>query len=136
MLGVGVNGHIGFNEPASSLASRTRIKTLTRETIEVNRQYFEDTSEQPQLAVTMGIGTIMDARHVLLLATGESKADAVYRLVEGPVTASCPASMLQMHERVTVLLDAAAAAQLELRDYYDWVAAQTRALLDAFGESR
>jgi glucosamine-6-phosphate deaminase len=136
LLGVGINGHIGFNEPASSLASRTRIKTLTRETIEANRQYFDDPSEQPQLAVTMGIGSIMDARQVLLLATGESKARAVRQLVEGPVSARCPASMLQMHERATVLLDTQAAAHLELRDYYDWVAAQKRALLAAFGESR
>ena len=135
LLGVGANGHIGFNEPTSSLASRTRIKTLTRATIDANRQYFDDPSKQPQLAVTMGIATIMDARHVVLLATGERKSDAVRRLVEGPVTASCPASILQMHERVTVLLDAAAAARLELRDYYDWVAAQKRALLATFGES-
>jgi glucosamine-6-phosphate deaminase len=77
----------------------------------------------------------MDARQVLLLATGESKAEAVQQLVEGPVSARCPASMLQMHERATVLLDTQAAARLELRDYYDWVAAQKRALLDAFGES-
>ena len=133
LLGVGVNGHIGFNEPASSLASRTRIKTLTRETIEANRQYFEDPSRQPQLAITMGIGSIMDARKILLLATGDSKADAVERLVEGPVSARCPASMLQLHERVTVLLDTKAAARLELRDYYDWVAAQKRAVFDRFG---
>lgn len=136
VLGVGVNGHIGFNEPASSLASRTRIKTLTRETIEANRQYFADPAMQPQLAITMGIGTIMDAHEVLLLATGESKAEAVQQLVEGPVTASCPASMLQLHARVTVLLDAPAAARLERRDYYGWVAAQKRALLKRFGESR
>ena len=136
VLGVGANGHIGFNEPASSLASRTRIKTLTRETIAANRQYFDDPSEQPQLAVTMGIGSILDAREILLLATGETKAEAVRRLVEGPVTASCPASALQMHQRVTVLLDAAAGARLELRDYYDWVAAQKRALQDRFGETR
>jgi glucosamine-6-phosphate deaminase len=135
VLGVGVNGHIGFNEPASSLASRTRIKTLTRETIEVNRPLFDDPAAQPRLAITMGIATIMEAREVLLLATGESKADAVHRLVEGPVSARCPASILQMHEKVTVLLDEASAARLELRDYYDWVAAQKRALFDAFGES-
>jgi len=136
VLGVGVNGHIGFNEPASSLASRTRIKTLTRETIEVNRPLFDDLSKQPQLAITMGIATITEAREILLLATGESKADAVHRLVEGPVSARCPASILQMHEKVTVLLDEPAAAQLELRDYYDWVAAQKRALLDKFGAPR
>jgi len=134
VLGVGGNGHIGFNEPASSLASRTRIKTLTRETIEANRKYFDDPASQPQLAITMGIATIMEAREILLLATGESKADAVHQLVEGPVSARCPASMLQLHEKVTVLLDGAAAARLELRDYYDWVAAQKRRLLAAFGE--
>ena len=99
-------------------------------------QYFNDPSEQPHLAVTMGIGSILDAREILLLATGETKAEAVRRLVEGPVTASCPASALQMHQRVTVLLDAAAGARLELRDYYDWVAAQKRALQDRFGETR
>jgi glucosamine-6-phosphate deaminase len=135
VLGVGVNGHIGFNEPASSLASRTRIKTLTRETIEANRQYFDDPAQQPQLAITMGIASIMEAREILLLATGESKAEAVHRLIEGPVSSRCPASILQMHEKVTVLLDDAAAARLELRDYYDWVAAQKRALLDAFGDA-
>ena len=134
ILGVGGNGHIGFNEPASSLASRTRIKTLTRETIEANRPLFDDPSRQPQLAITMGIATIMEAREILLLATGENKAEVVRRLVEGPVSARCPASILQMHEKVTVLLDQAAAALLELRDYYDWVATQKRALLDAFGE--
>ena len=80
LLGVGVNGHIGFNEPASSLASRTRIKTLTRETIEANRPHFDDPAKQPQLAITMGIASIMDAREILLLATGESKADAVREL--------------------------------------------------------
>ena len=136
VLGVGVNGHIGFNEPASSLASRTRIKTLTRETIAANRRYFDDPADQPQLAITMGIGTIMDAREVLLLATGDSKSETVHRLVEGPVTASCPASMLQLHERATVMLDTEAAARLERRDYYDWVAAQKRAVLKRFGEDR
>ncbi len=136
VLGVGANGHIGFNEPASSLASRTRIKTLTRETIAANRKYFDDPATQPQLAITMGIGTIMDARGILLLATGDGKAEAVHRLVEGPVTASCPASILQMHANVTVLLDEPAAARLALRDYYDWVAAQRRALLDALGAPR
>ena len=122
-------------QPASSLASRTRIKTLTRETIEANRPHFDDPAKQPQLAITMGIASIMDAREILLLATGESKADAVRELVEGPVSARCPASMLQMHERVTVVLDTKAAARLELRDYYDWVAAQKRAVLDRFGGS-
>lgn len=133
LLGLGRNGHIGFNEPASSLRSRTRVKTLTRETIAANRQYFDDPTSQPQLAVTMGIGTIMDAREILLLATGESKAAAVRQLVEGPVAAMWPATMLQLHEKVTVLLDDAAAAQLELREYYDWVATQKQRLLAACG---
>ncbi len=122
VLGIGRNGHIGFNEPTSSLNSRTRIKTLTRETIAANK----DPSAQPQLAVTMGIATIMDARQIVLLATGEEKAEAVKRAIEGPVSAMCPASILQMHETVSVLLDEAAASKLALRDYYDWIATQKK----------
>lgn len=124
VLGIGRNGHIGFNEPTSSLNSRTRIKTLTRETIAANRQYFKDPAAQPQLAVTMGIATIMDARQVVLLATGKDKAEAVRQSIEGPISAMCPASILQMHETVSVLLDEAAASALTLRDYYDWIAEQ------------
>ena len=129
VLGIGQNGHIGFNEPSSSLNSRTRIKTLTRETIENNRQYFDDPDSQPQLAITMGIATIMDARQILLLATGEAKAEAVRQSIEGAVSASCPASILQMHERVVVLLDEPAASKLERLDYYLWVQDQKRRLL-------
>ena len=129
LLGIGANGHIGFNEPTSSLNSRTRIKTLTRETIESNRRFFEDAARQPQLAITMGIATIMDAREILLIATGEAKAEAVRKAIEGPVSAMCPASVLQLHERVTMLLDAAAASALERRDYYQWVQEQKRRLL-------
>ncbi|HNP65510.1 MAG TPA: glucosamine-6-phosphate deaminase [Woeseiaceae bacterium] len=124
VLGIGHNGHIGFNEPTSSLKSRTRIKTLTRETISANKQYFKDPAAQPQLAVTMGIATIMDARRIMLLATGKEKAEAVRQTIEGPVSAMCPASILQMHEAVSVLLDEAAASALTLRDYYDWIAEQ------------
>jgi glucosamine-6-phosphate deaminase len=134
VLGIGRNGHIGFNEPASSLRSRTRVKTLTRETIEANRKDFDDPAEQPQLAVTMGIGTIMDAREILLLATGDGKAEAVRQLVEGPVSALWPATALQMHEKVTVLLDEAAASRLSLRDYFRWVSAQRHHLIAAYGE--
>ncbi|MEJ2273955.1 MAG: glucosamine-6-phosphate deaminase [Woeseiaceae bacterium] len=134
VLGIGRNGHIGFNEPASSLRSRTRIKTLTRETIEANRQFFDDPQEQPQLAITMGIGTIMDAREILLLATGDSKAEAVRQLVEGPVSALWPATILQMHEQVTVLLDDAAASRLSLRDYFKWVSAQKHRVRAAYGD--
>lgn len=131
ILGIGQNGHIGFNEPASSLRSRTRVKTLTRDTVEANRKYFDDPLKQPRTAITMGIGSIMEARQVLLLATGASKAEAVRQAVEGPVAAMCPASMLQMHETVTVLLDREAASRLELHDYFEWVAEQKRLLLDS-----
>lgn len=128
VLGIGRNGHIGFNEPTSSLNSRTRIKTLTRDTVAANRQYFDDPDDQPRTALTMGIATIMDARQIVLLATGSEKADAVRQSVEGPVTAMCPASVLQMHETVSILLDEAAASALTLRDYYEWVAEQKRSL--------
>lgn len=129
VLGIGRNGHIGFNEPTSSLSSRTRIKTLTRGTVEANRRYFESGENQPELAITMGIATILDAREILLLATGPDKARAVKACIEGPVSSMSPASMLQMHERVTVLVDEAAAADLEQRDYYDWVQEQKQRLL-------
>lgn len=128
ILGIGRNGHIGFNEPTSSLRSRTRIKTLTRETVAANKAYFGSAAVQPQLAITMGIATILDAKHIVMLATGGDKAEAIRHSVEGPVSAMWPASALQMHEKVTVLLDPAAASELALRDYYDWVAEQNRKL--------
>lgn len=121
ILGIGRDGHIGFNEPTSSLASRTREKTLTRETIEDNRRFFEKDEEVPRWALTMGVGTIMEAREILLLATGRAKADAVAAMIEGPVTAMCTASALQMHPRVTVVIDEAAAAKLNHDDYYRWM---------------
>jgi|TARA_B110001469_G_scaffold125020_1_gene139714 glucosamine-6-phosphate deaminase len=120
VLGLGVNGHIGFNEPTSSLVSRTRIKTLTRRTVAANARFFQPNEQQPCLALTMGIGTIMDARHVILLATGEHKAKAVKAMIEGPVCAMNPASVLQFHSTVTVVLDVAAAALLDARQYYYW----------------
>jgi len=134
-MGIGANGHIGFNEPSSSLNSRTRVKTLTRQTFEDNSRLFSGSEFQPTLAITMGIASIMDARRILLLATGENKAEAVSKMVEGPVTAMCPASILQMHERVTVLLDEAAANRLKNRDYYDWTHLQNESLKDRFGRS-
>ena len=133
ILGIGANGHIGFNEPSSSLASRTRIKTLTQKTIEDNSRLFNDEEEQPTMAMTMGIATIMDARYVLLLATGENKAKAVNDMVTGALSASCPASVLQMHENAIVLLDKEAASQLEDKDYYQWADSQNRILNDKFG---
>ena len=117
LLGIGRDGHLGFNEPTSSLASRTRIKTLTAATREANRAAFGG-SEVPLHVVTMGIGTILDARHCLLVADGSAKADAVARMVEGPLTAMVPASALQMHPQATVIVDELAAAGLSLRDYY------------------
>ena len=121
LLGIGQNGHIGFNEPTSSLASRTRLKTLTESTRRANRQYFEEGEETPKYAITMGIGTILDARQCLLLATGSNKADAVSRMIEGPLGAHCPASALQLHPKATVVLDADAASALKLREYYQHV---------------
>ena len=134
ILGIGQNGHIGFNEPSSSLASRTRVKTLTPRTLEDNSRLFEQGEFQPRLAITMGIGTIMDARRILLMATGGNKAEAVANMVEGPVSAMCPASILQMHESVTVLIDEPAAAQLKNRDYYERAHRENRALQERFGE--
>ena len=118
LLGLGLNGHIGFNEPTSSLSSITRLKTLERSTREANSRYFPDGEEPPRLAITMGIGTIMRAREVLLVATGAAKARAVAQVVEGPVSARWPGSVLQMHRHATLVLDRAAASELELFDYY------------------
>nr|WP_280517814.1 glucosamine-6-phosphate deaminase [Falsirhodobacter halotolerans] len=119
LLGIGANGHIGFNEPTSSLASLTRVKTLARATRAANARFFSGSEDVPRLAITMGIATILRAEEVVLLAVGEAKAEAVARMIEGPVSAFCPASALQTHRRVTVILDDAAAGQLALRDYYE-----------------
>ena len=121
VLGVGTDGHIGFNEPTSSLRSITRVKTLTQQTIEDNSRFFEPDEFQPKLAITMGIKTILDARRILLLAHGENKADAVRDMVEGPLSAFCPASALQLHQRTTILIDEPAASKLTLKGYYKFV---------------
>ncbi len=121
LLGIGTDGHIGFNEPSSSLASRTRIKTLTPQTRRDNARHFGGEAQAPHHVITMGIGTIMEARHCLLLAFGGKKARAVAGAVEGPVTAMNPASVLQLHPRVTLCLDNAAAARLKMKQYYRWV---------------
>lgn len=121
ILGIGRDGHIGFNEPTSSLRSRTRDKTLTRQTIDDNRRFFPSEDDVPRWALTMGVGTIMEAREILLLAIGRQKASAVHAMVEGPVTAMCTASALQAHPRVTVVCDEAAAAKLDHDDYYRWM---------------
>ncbi len=121
ILGIGGDGHIGFNEPSSSLASRTRIKSLTQRTRQDNARYFSTEDEIPRHVITMGVGTIMESREIVLLAFGAGKAEAVAAAVEGPITASVPASVLQLHERTTVLLDEAAAANLRRGEYYRWV---------------
>jgi glucosamine-6-phosphate deaminase len=119
ILGIGTDGHIAFNEPGSSLASRTRIKTLTRQTRIDNARFFGDDVESvPTHCLTQGLATIMEARHVILVAAGRSKAEAVHQLVEGGVSALWPATILQHHPHVTVLLDDAAARRLQLVDYY------------------
>jgi len=121
ILGIGANGHIGFNEPISSLTSRTRVKTLTQRTREDNARFFDSLDDVPRHCVTQGLGTIMAARRVVLVATGAGKADAVADVVEGPVTAMCPGSVLQMHQFATIVVDEAAAAGLKLADYYKQV---------------
>ncbi|RAX17191.1 glucosamine-6-phosphate deaminase [Pseudarthrobacter sp. AG30] len=118
LLGVGTDGHIGFNEPGSSFASRTRIKSLIEQTRRDNARFFNSLAEVPHHVLTQGLGTIMAARHVILLATGAQKAKAVRDFVEGPVAAICPASILQFHPHATVLLDEAAASALKLADFY------------------
>ncbi len=122
ILGLGSDGHVGFNEPTSSFASRTRIKTLTRQTVADNARFFDgDETKVPHHCITMGIGTIMDARMNLLLAFGENKAAAVAAMVEGPVAAVMPASILQHHACAKLFIDAAAAEDLKLGEYYRWV---------------
>ena len=119
ILGIGSDGHIAFNEPGSSLASRTRVKSLTRQTRIDNARFFDGDVEQvPKLCLTQGLGTIMEARHLVLVATGGNKAEAVHQMVEGPISAMWPATVLQMHPHVTVMLDDAAASRLQLGDYY------------------
>ena len=118
ILGVGTDGHIAFNEPGSSFASRTRIKSLIEQTRRDNARFFSSLADVPHHVLTQGLGTIMEARHVILLATGAQKAQAVREFVEGPVAAICPASILQFHPHATVLLDEAAASALKLADFY------------------
>ncbi len=120
ILGIGKNGHIAFNEPGSALSSRTRLKILTRETVESNRPFFKNAQDVPRFCLTMGIGTILEAKMVLLLASGKGKAEIIARAVEGPVTASVPASALQFHPRVKFIIDEPAASGLLNSPYYRW----------------
>jgi len=117
LLGIGQEGHIGFNEPSSSLQARTRVKTLTEETL---RDNFGST-KGPRFTLTMGIGTIMEAREIILVALGKEKARPIAEAVEGPVSASCPASALQFHPQAKIIMDEEAGSLLKRKDYYKWV---------------
>ena len=121
ILGIGRNGHIGFNEPSSSLSSRTRVKTLTQDMIKANERFFTSLEEIPRYCLTMGIGTIMEAHMLVLLAYGKKKSDAIHKSIEGPVTATVPGSVLQLHPHTKVIIDREAASELVRREYYEWV---------------
>jgi glucosamine-6-phosphate deaminase len=121
LLGIGRSGHIGFNEPLSALHSRTRDKALTQETIDQNAPLFNPPEKMPRRAMTMGIGTILDARRILLLATGEEKAAILAKAIEGPVTSMVSASALQFHPATVIIVDEAAASCLTQQDYYRWI---------------
>jgi len=118
ILGIGTDGHLGFNEPGSSFASLTRVKTLTEQTRRDNSRFFDSVDDVPLHCITQGVGTILRARHLVLLAFGEAKAHALQAAVEGPLTASVPASAVQLHAHATVVIDEAAASELERADYY------------------
>ncbi len=134
ILGIGADGHVAFNEPGSSLDSRTRIKALASETVRDNARFFDSEDQVPRLAVTVGVATILEARRCMLLATGSAKAPAVAAMIEGPVTAQITASALQWHRHVLALVDEEAGADLKRRAYYDEVE-HARQLLEA-GELR
>jgi glucosamine-6-phosphate deaminase len=121
ILGIGSDGHVAFNEPGSSLSSRTRLKTLAKQTIDDNARFFEKREDVPVYAITMGVGTILEAGQLVLLANGKNKAEAVAKAVEGPVTSMITASALQLHPSAKVFLDDEASSQLQMRDYYDWI---------------
>lgn len=121
ILGIGKAGHIGFNEPLSALRSRTRVKTLSPVTVGQNAGFFGGPDRVPRRAITMGVGTILDCRRCILLATGESKAGVIAQAVEGPITSMISATALQLHPRCTVIVDEAAAKDLKAADYYRWI---------------
>ena len=121
LLGIGHEGHIGFNEPLSALRSRTRAKTLTPQTVAANGPLFGDQARMPRRALTMGVGTILDSKRCVLLATGTTKAVIIAKAVEGPITAMVSASALQLHPHCTIVVDEEAAARLEGKDYYRFI---------------
>jgi glucosamine-6-phosphate deaminase len=121
LLGIGKAGHIGFNEPLSALRSRTRVKALTPTTLKQNAPFFGGEDKMPRRAITMGVGTIIEARRSVLLATGASKADVIAQAVEGPITSMVTATALQLHARCTVIVDEEAGAKLKEQEYYRWI---------------
>ncbi|MBU0638875.1 MAG: glucosamine-6-phosphate deaminase [Planctomycetes bacterium] len=129
VLGIGADGHIAFNEPGSSLGSRTRLKTLTKQTIDDNARFFDNPEEVPRFAITMGVGTILEAKEIILLAHGAKKAEIVAQALEGPITAQVSASALQMHRHVTVIVDAEGGSLLKRADYYRWVFEEKKRLV-------
>lgn len=121
LLGIGRTGHIGFNEPLSAMASRTRPKALTPGTVAQNAPLFNPPSKMPKRAITMGVGTILESRRCLMLVTGKEKAAIVAKAVEGPITSMISATALQLHPKCTVIVDTAAAAKLSQKEYYRWI---------------
>src|SRR5690242_5073002 len=121
ILGIGSDGHIAFNEPTSSLSSRTRLKTLSKQTIDDNARFFQKREDVPVYAITMGVGTILEARKLLLVASGKSKAKAIAQMIEGPVTSMVTASAIQLHKDAVVIIDDPAAKDLTMREYYDFI---------------
>ena len=121
ILGIGSDGHIAFNEPTSSMTSRTRLKTLAKQTIDDNARFFDKREDVPVYAITMGVGTILDARKLILLASGKSKASATAQTIEGPITSMVTASAMQLHRDAKVLIDEDAASELKMRDYYEFI---------------
>jgi len=129
ILGIGGDGHIAFNEPGSSLGSRTRLKTLTEETIEDNKRFFGPGEEVPRFAITMGVGTILEAKKIVMIANGKQKAEIIAEAIEGPVSSQVSASALQLHRHVVVILDQEAGSKLKRADYYKWVYEQKAKLM-------
>ena len=121
LLGIGETGHIGFNEPLSALYSRTRQKALTQVTIDQNSPLFDPPEKMPRRALTMGVGTILEASRIIVLVTGEKKAAILAKSVEGPITSMISATALQTHPATTVIVDEAAASKLENKEYYYWL---------------
>jgi glucosamine-6-phosphate deaminase len=126
VLGIGSDGHVAFNEPGSSLGSRTRMVTLTEQTIDDNARFFKKKSDVPRHAISMGVGTILEARRLLMVANGKNKAAALAAAIEGPITSMITASALQLHPETIVFADKDAAAGLKMRAYYDWIQKQSK----------